>query len=73
MKIETLLKQLRWCHTDLEGTLNPMSGAHLRTEDIQDHTQGRIPCKDDVRDCSDSATSQGSHKKLGRGKGIIFL
>ena len=22
-------------------------------------TQGRIPCKDDVRDCSDAATSQG--------------
>ena len=40
MKIETLLKQLVKTVTyDLEWTLNPMSGAHLRTEDIQDHTQ----------------------------------
>ena len=36
-----------------------MSGVHLRTEDIQNYTQGKIPCKDDVRDCSDAATSQG--------------
>ena len=36
-----------------------MSGVRLRTEDIQNYTQGKIPCKDDVRDCSDAATSQG--------------
>ena len=36
-----------------------MPGVHLRTEDTQGHTQERIPCKDDFRDCSDAATSQG--------------
>ena len=36
-----------------------MPGVHLRTEDTQGHTQGRIPCKDDLRGCSDAATSQG--------------
>ena len=45
MKIETLLKQLVKTVTyDLEWTLNPMSGAHLRTEDIQDHTQYDQSC-----------------------------